>query len=350
MQLRFSFVTAGLVLTAVSASAQGPGPDPRVLVRDVVKHVTSRTYQGRNNGPEQTEHFSRRIKLGKDGRISVQNIAGDMTVTVGSGDEASIEAVKRTRGDQGDLAMVRIIVDERAGRVDVRTEGEENRRDRNRRGISVSVDYTLTVPVSAALDLHSVSGTIKVTGVRGLVRAETISGNITAAETPRLEAAKSVSGDVSLTGVATDGDLSAGSISGNVIARGLKARGLDLGSVSGDVAVSDVTCDRLSIKSMSGNVEYSGAILKSGRYEINSHSGNLRLALANPAGFELSANSFSGSIRSDLAMTLSSGDDRDRDRGRRPGMMSRSMRGTFGDGSATVTLRTFSGNIVITKR
>jgi DUF4097 and DUF4098 domain-containing protein YvlB len=133
-----------------------------------------------------------------------------------------------------------------------------------------------------------------------------------------------------------------------VIGKGLKARGLDLGSVSGDVAVSDVTCDRLSIKSMSGNVEYSGAIVRSGRYEINSHSGNLRLALANPAGFELSANSFSGSIRSDLAMTLSSGDDRDR--GRRPGMMSRTMRGTFGDGSATVTLRTFSGNIVITKR
>ena len=109
---------------------------------------------------------------------------------------------------------------------------------------------------------------------------------------------------------------------------------------------------RLSIKSVSGNVEYGGAIVKGGRYEINSHSGYVRLALTNPAGFELTANSFSGAIRSDLAMTLSSGDDRDRDRaGRRVGLMNnRTLRGTFGDGSATVTLRTFSGNIVISKR
>jgi DUF4097 and DUF4098 domain-containing protein YvlB len=348
MRLRFSAVTAALALVAASTSAQDHGPNQRVVVRDVIRTATSRLYQGRNNGPEQTERFSRTVKLGKDGRVSVQNIAGDITVTAGSGDEVSIEAVKRTRGDKSELANTRINVDERAGRVDVRTEGDDNRNDRNHRGSQASVDYTLIVPASASIDLHSVSGTLKVTGVRGLVRAETISGNVTAIDTPRLEAAKSVSGDLSLTGVATDGDLSAGSISGNVTARGVKARGLDVGSVSGDVVVSDVTCERLSIKSVSGNVEYGGAIVRGGRYEINSHSGNVRLLLASPSGFELTANSFSGNVRSDLEMTMSSGSDRDG--GRRGNMGNRTMRGTFGDGSATVTLRTFSGNIVIAKR
>ena len=264
----------------------------------------------------------------------------------------SIEAVKHTRGDRNELAGVEIIVEERAGRVDVRAEHDRYRSNRGR-GDSASVDFTVTVPASASLDVHSVSGSLKVTGVRGAVRAETVSGNVTTADTPNLEHAKSVSGDVSLTGAAAEGDLSAGSVSGNITAKGLKARGLDLGSVSGDVTLTDVTCERLTIKSVSGSVEYAGAIARNGRYEINSHSGTVRLMLANPSGFELTANSFSGSIRSDLPLTIGGDSARERDpnRGRRrEGNDSHNMRATFGDGSATLSIRTFSGDIIISKR
>src|SRR4029453_13745495 len=104
------------------------------------------------------------------------------------------------------------------------------RSNRGRSGDGVSVDFTVTIPATASLDVHSVSGSLKVTGVRGTVRAETVSGNVTTTDTPRLEQAKSVAGDVSLTGAAADGDLSAGSVSGSITAKGLKARGLDLGS------------------------------------------------------------------------------------------------------------------------
>ena len=162
-----------------------------------------------------------------------------------------------------------------------------------------------------------------------------------------------MSGDVSLTGVTADGDLSAGSVSGNVRAKGLKARGLDLGSVSGDINVSDVTCERLGVKTVSGNVEYAGGIARGGRYEINAHSGTIRLLLANPAGFELNANSFSGSIRSELPLTIGGDSTRRNDaspRGRRDSANSHAMRATFGDGSATLVVRTFSGDIIITKR
>jgi hypothetical protein len=349
MRLTVPAVMAGL-LFAASASAQDARE--RIVLRDLVRTATSAksiAYQGRDRGPEQTERFSRKVRLGRDGRVSIANIAGDIVVTAGSGDEVSIEAVKRTRGDKSELTNTEIIVDERAGRVEVRAEGGRNRSDRNRRGDNVSVDFTVTVPASAGLDLHSVSGSLKVTGVRGSVRAETVSGNVAATDTPRLEQAKSVSGDVSMTGAASDGDLSAGSVSGNITAKGLKARGLDLGSVSGDVVLTDVTCERLGVKSVSGDVEYSGSLARNGRYDINTHSGTIRLTLVNPAGFELNANSFSGSIRSDFPMTIG-GDStrRDRDRGR--DSEHHSMRATFGDGSAILTLRTFSGDIVIAKR
>ena len=351
MRLTAPFVIAGLAVVAAPAVAQDT--DHRVVVRDVVRTARTGAYQGRNNGPEQTDRFSRKVKIGRDGRFSLSNISGDIVVTAGGGDEVSIEAVKRTRGDKSELGRVQITVDDRAGRVDVRTEHDQNRADRNRQGDHVSVDYTVTVPASVSVDVHSVSGTVKVTGVHGSLRAETVSGGVTINDAPRLEAAKTVSGDVSLTGVTSDGDLSAGSVSGTVRAKGLKARGLDLGSVSGDISLTDVTCERLGVKTVSGGVEYAGGIEKGGRYEINAHSGTVRLQLTNPAGFELNANSFSGSIRSELPLTSGGDPTRRSDsgsRGRRDSMSSHAMRATFGDGSATLVVRTFSGDIVITKR
>jgi DUF4097 and DUF4098 domain-containing protein YvlB len=186
---------------------------------------------------------------------------------------------------------------------------------------------------------------VKVSSVQGPVRAESISGNVTAVATQRLEAAKSVSGNVDLTDTSADADLSASSISGGISAKGLKARALDLGTVSGDVVLTNVASERINIRSVSGGVEYSGTLARNGRYDINSHSGTVRLTLSNDIGFELNANSFSGSIRSDLPLTLGAtrGDER------RRGPM-HATRGVFGDGSAALTIRTFSGDIVISKR
>jgi putative adhesin len=356
---RTVFLLTMTLAAAAPAAAQRPDDDARIAIREAIRSAVRvapperavRAYQGRNQGPEQTERFSRRVRLGRDGRFSVSNIAGDIVVNAGSGDEVSIEAVKRTHGSQSELADVQIVVDERAGRVDVRTEHDRNRMDR-RRGDGVSVDFTITVPQSAAVDMHSVSGSLKATGVRGALRAETVSGDVLATDTPRIELAKSVSGDVTLSGVSTDGDLSAGSVSGDVTAKSVKVHALELNSVSGEIAATDVSCDRFNAKSVSGGVDYSGTITRGGSYEINVHSGTVRLTLANPAGFVLNANTFSGSIRSDLAMTIGGdADARDRDRRRGRDMMSnRTMRATYGDGSATLNVRSFSGDIVINKR
>jgi len=344
-------IVVTLTLVAAPLAAQDPSErDLRDVVREQVREVVRdhtevrggpRAYQGRERGPEQTERFSRKVRLGRDGRFTIENIAGDITVTGGSGDEVSIEAVKRTRGDRSQLGTVQILVDERPGRVEVRT----NHTGRNDR---VAVDYTVTVPTSAGVDAKSVSGNVKITAVQGVVRAEAISGNITTASTPKLEAAKSVSGDVNLTDATADADLNASSVSGLIRARGLRARSLELGTVSGDVVLSDVACTRLAVRSVSGSVEYSGALAKTGRYDINSHSGTIRLALAGDVGFELSATSFSGSIRSELPMTL--GPTSSRNDRRRPGPPGHSTHAVFGDGSAALVIRTFSGDIVITKR
>lgn len=349
LPLLVTFLPA-LAIGAVSASAQGANDrDPRVVARERMRDIidphaivkeTLRAYQGRDRGREQTDRFSRKARLGRDGRFTLENISGNVTVTGGTGDEVSIDAVKRTRGPASELASVQINVDERPGRVDVRT-------DHTARNDRVSVDFTITVPATAGVELKSVSGNVKVTNVQGPVRAETISGSITTASTPKLAFAKTVSGDVDLGSGSTDTDLTASSVSGNVRARDLKARSLDLGTVSGDLVLSNVASGRIGVHSVSGSVEYSGPLEKSGRYDLNSHSGTIRLALSTDVGFELNANSFSGSIRSDIPVTLGPTSARDDRRRFGPG---RSTHAVFGDGSASLNVRTFSGDIVITKR
>jgi DUF4097 and DUF4098 domain-containing protein YvlB len=341
MRLRVSFL-AGAALAAFVTPASAQYVDTHAI-REAVRSAV-RSYQGRDRGPEQTDRFSGKYRIGRDGRVSISNISGDITVTGGSGDEVSVEAIKRTRGDRSRLAEVRIDVSSGTNRVDIRTEYPRIS------NTNVSVDFTVIVPDGASLELHSVSGALKVTRVRGVIRMETISGGVTAVDTPNVELAKSVSGDVSLSGISTDGNLSAGTVSGSIIAKGLKARRLDLSSVSGDVNLSDVNASSVHAKSISGGFEYLGAILKGGEYDVNVHSGTIRFALSNPAGFYLNADSFSGSIRTDFPVTIGGANARDTDdRGRRRGI-GRAVHGVNGDGSATLTLRTFSGDIVISKR
>ena len=221
MRLTLFFLAAGMALGAVPAAAQDP--HIRVVVRDAVKTVGLRAYQGRtrNNGPEQTERFSRKVKVGRDGRVSLANIAGDIKVTAGSGDEVVIDAVKRTRGDQSQLSAAQIIVDDRPGRVEVRTEYDSDR-TRRYNSINVSVDYTVLVPAGATVDVKSISGNVTVTGVQGVVHAETISGTLASSSTPKLTA-KTVSGDVELISAPADADLAATTISGNIRAKGSKS-------------------------------------------------------------------------------------------------------------------------------
>jgi len=360
MGLRLLLLAGTLAAGAATAQAQ-PAQQTVDRIQQTVERAMqraaeradrawSRAYQGRR-GPEQTERFSRRIRIGRDGRFSIINLAGNIVVSGGSGDEVTIDAVKRTRGGSGELAGVRIDVDERPGRVDVRT--THTGRNGNDR---VSVDYTIVVPAGVAVESRSVSGDITVRSVQGSVRAETISGNATTAATPKLELLKSVSGSVDLSDVAGDGDLSVSSISGDVRARAVKAKGVDLKTVSGNVRLTDVACDRLSAQSISGDLEYSGTLAKGGRYSINSHSGGIRLAISGPTGFEFSGASFSGLIRADADGRVTTGQNSNsvtangRTSVRRGPMNGEALQATFGDGSAVVTARTFSGNIILTKR
>jgi DUF4097 and DUF4098 domain-containing protein YvlB len=339
------FTVAALAACAAPAGAQVYPERIRSVARARVEAAKVEHYQRRER-EEQTERFTKTVRLGANGQIDISNIAGDITVTRGGGSDATIEVTKVSRGRTVDdaremLPLVSVEITERAGRVEVRTHyPDDDRRTNNRRNINVSVSYSISAPAGASITAESISGNVSVRDLRGELSLSSISGNIAVANGGRISNAKSISGNVEITATEIESASNVSSVSGNVTVRNLKARRLDLGSVSGNIIIDDVACDRVQAQTTSGDVDFRGALAGGGRYDLQSHSGEVRITLAGDTGFELDANSFSGSVRTDLPITIQGTRGRDR----------RVQRGTYGDGSAILHLTTFSGNIVIMKR
>lgn len=136
--------------------------------------------------------------------------------------------------------------------------------------------------------MKTVSGDVRATNVRGELRAESVSGDVTTTAVRRLGAVKSVSGDIQISDAESTDQVAVATVSGDLLIRRLKAREIDMNTVSGD-------------------------------------------------------------MRSDYALTLSGNQLDTGGRGRRRGP-NRPMRGSFGDAGAILSLRSFSGDIAITKR
>jgi DUF4097 and DUF4098 domain-containing protein YvlB len=318
------------------------------VTRTVVRPAVER-YQSER--ATETERITRTLRLGANGDIEIGNISGDITITRGGGNDVVIEAVKTSRARTAEeakavLPLVEVEISERAGRIEARTRYPRNdeERRRNWRNVNVSVAFTVTAPERARLTVNTISGSISVKDIKGDLTLETISGNVQIGNAGRVSKAKTVSGDVEIVDTSVEGVMSASTISGILLMRNVKARQLELGSISGNVVVEQVSAERVEAQSISGDIKLSGPLVRGGRYDLGSHSGTIEVLLTGDVGFEIEASSFSGSVRTDLPLKLS-GVAQTSGRGRQ-----RSIRGTYGDGSAFLDLTTFSGSVVLSKK
>ncbi len=272
-----------------------------------------------------TERFSKTVHLDENGTLDVTNVTGNIVVGTRAGRDVTIDAVKRVERPNPNvaralLAMIDVQVSEQGNRVEVRTIVP---RPRNFPG---AVDYTITVPADARVSVRTTSGTIRTTNVV-------------------VDTLKVVSGDIEVTDGSAD-FFSASSVSGSIAVRRLNVGAMQLNTVSGSVTLDTVRAERVVARAISGDIHYSGELAAGGRYELVSHAGNIEVLLPAATGFQLQANTFSGSVRSDFAVAR---------RGRAnaeelPTASPRALRGAFGDASAMLVVRAFSGNISVSKR
>src|SRR5437660_9870864 len=108
MRIRFAFLLVALLAFGATApaAAQSSIAEARRAAQQAYRSARAEArelYQGRR-GPEQSDTFSRKFRIGRDGRGSIQNVAGQITVTAGAGDEGSVETDKSTRGGRAELS------------------------------------------------------------------------------------------------------------------------------------------------------------------------------------------------------------------------------------------------------
>lgn len=334
----------GIAAPAAGAHPAADEQRERMVVREIAR-LREVVYQ--RGAHEQTDRTTRTLKLGPSGELHLANLAGPVVITRGGGSETTLEIVRTSRAATVEsardmLGLVTVDVTERGTRAEVRARYPETSRN-ERRSMSVSVAYTVTAPADTRITIRSLSGDIRVTDIQGDLFLETISGDVEIAGAARIGLAKTVSGDVTISRTRSDGAIEAASMSGDVTLREVQARRVRANSISGALMLDGLQCERAEAQSMSGDVVFRGALAKGGRYDLKSHSGSVRLALAGDVGFDIDANSFGGTIRSDLPLKTQGGESFG-------GSRRRSFRGVFGDGSATVTVTTFSGGVIISRQ
>lgn len=269
------------------------------------------------------------------GSISVTNMAGALdirtrngTVTVDGG--ASV----RASSGSGNVSASNV-----SGPVELAaTSGDVMASRIGSARVSAGSGNVIVETASGAVTVNAQSGNVSVSDVRGHCRVSAVSGNVTIRDVAGDAQAKAASGRIDVSTVT--GNVVAFSASDDVSVRcaGGSARAE---SASGDVRLQAIGGD-VDASSASGNVFLTGRLRASGRYSLKSVSGDAVFSVvADPAGFTASLSSFTGDATSEFVLTTA--------RREGSGPVGRRLEGTFGDGSATVTLNAFSGTARIAR-
>lgn len=123
-----------------------------------------------------TEEFHKTVALNANGRVSLENINGNVEITGWDRNEVQIDAVKSAR-DQQRLDEAKIEVEGSGDSVRIRTRYPEGHNNNN----PASVQYTVHVPRGAQLDeISLVNGSLNVAQISGEVNASLVNGKLTA--------------------------------------------------------------------------------------------------------------------------------------------------------------------------
>jgi DUF4097 and DUF4098 domain-containing protein YvlB len=125
-------------------------------------------------GPSRAE-FRQIYSLGPNGRVTIQNQYGDVSIMGWDRDEVLVEAVKHST-DPRQLEGARIVVEPADGALSIRTQyaGADTQH-------AAKVEYRITVPRYANLDdVKLGNGGLVISGVAGPVKASSVNGSIKA--------------------------------------------------------------------------------------------------------------------------------------------------------------------------
>ena len=194
----------------------------------------------------------------------------------------------------------------------------------------VAIDYEITVPASTAVEAHSGSGNVDVTGVSSGVQAQTGSGDIRLRDLGGRQHAHTGSGNIRAENVSAPFDAQTGS--GDIESALTGSGDVDVHTGSGTIHVRGIK-GGVHARTGSGDIEADGSV--AGPWQLHSGSGNIRLAVGSNSGFNVDLHTSSGSIHSELPITVQGS------------MGGHELRGTVHGGGPTIEVSTSSGDVEI---
>jgi Putative adhesin len=272
---------------------------------------------------------NKQVPIGAQGGVKISNISGSVTITTWDRREVDVQGELDDDVDRVDVRQdqnmvdIRVVMKERPGR------------DRDDWGDS-DAELQIRLPADVELEVSTVSAPISVAGVRGKMRLNSVSGDIQS-DVPGTDVeARTVSGNVQLTGSSAKSRVRASSVSGDVdlvrIVGDVESR-----STSGNVGIQMQGTDDVHAQTVSGDIEVRGALASEGDVELQSVSGRIKLAAKAPAGFRYDISTFSG----DLSNCFGVKTDNEREWG------GAHLSGTQGEGKASVRVKSHSGDVNI---
>jgi DUF4097 and DUF4098 domain-containing protein YvlB len=186
-------------------------------------------------------------------------------------------------------------------------------------GATMAGSLRVRVPAGSGVDIQTQSGDIRVTELGGAASA------------------RSLSGDISVTG-AVGADVR--TVSGDTRIDGTGA--MRIKTVSGDMEVRAAgAATVVELESTSGDLRWSGSCGAGCRMSAATVSGDVNLSLDGKSSFRLTFQSYSGELEDRLGLQVTRSADRRR---------GSDFEGRYGKGEGSVDCRTFSGDGRLIKR
>jgi DUF4097 and DUF4098 domain-containing protein YvlB len=248
-----------------------------------------------------------RFPVGPKANVSVETQYGSITVKPGSANQVVVVAFLKSD-------KVEVDSSQKGNRIAIEShmlQGADQQ--------SGQVDYEVTVPPDAAVNLRSSTGPLS---------AEGLHGDLTFEGTTAPVDVRHVSG----------GHVHVKTMSGTVNLSDIRGGHVEITSISGEVHLTSVTGPLVQVNSGSGKITYDGDFGSGGDYHFTTHTGDIEALVPAATSADFSAHSVLGKVHNDLPLEP-------REHGRLSWAAGSSFVGTVGKAASKVVLRSLSGKI-----
>jgi DUF4097 and DUF4098 domain-containing protein YvlB len=162
-------------------------------------------------------------------------------------------------------------------------------------GFGSDVDLKVKVPRGSEVDVTGVSGDVISSGVTGMQRLKSVSGEIRADIAQSDVEAKTVSGSISLHGDGKPVELHLTTISGDIrLERG--AGDVEANTTSGEISLQVDSGRSVRMRTISGDVVFRGSLAKDSDVDTQTVSGDVKFLAKPETAYEYEVTTFSGDI------------------------------------------------------